>query len=340
MASEDDDPGMFEVFTWPWKMLVLSLRLTIIFCLLSFGVWLYCRLTNRRCKCTTRLDGKTALVTGGSTGIGYETARALASRGARVIFTCRNMEVGRKALAAMTEASGNGDVVLKHLDLCSFGSVRRLAQDIIDTEPRLDILVNNAGRSAPPERTLTSDGFETTIQSNHLGPALFTALLLDLLRRSAPSRVVFVSSMVHAWSKLDVDDAFLQRRYSNSRVYGLSKLYNIYFARELSDKLRGQEVTVNVLHPGLVKSRFFRETPTTYFGKFLRYVIVPLFAKSPQEGAQTSIHLCLSPDLAHTSGRYFMECQETRPAAHAVDPVLQRRAWDITEQALEMRIAE
>lgn len=302
-GDEDDAAGLYTVVQWAWNSLVFAVRLTIILCLLAFGTWLYCRLTNRRCKCTTRLDGKTALVTGGSTGIGYETAKALASRGARVIFTCRNMEVGRKALATMTEASGHGNVVLKHLDLCSFGSVRRLAQDIVDTEPRLDILVNNAGRSAPPDRTLTSDGFETTIQSNHLGPALLTKLLLELLRKSAPSRVVFVSSMVHAWSKLDVDDAFLEHRYSHSRVYGLSKLYNIYFARELADKLRGEDVTVNVLHPGLVKSRFFRETPTTWFAKFLRYVIVPLFAKvsSPANNLQGSVVTARQATRAFTS---------------------------------------
>ncbi|KAK8774579.1 hypothetical protein V5799_010891 [Amblyomma americanum] len=335
---EDEDAALWAFLEAIWDTVVFVVRVAIIAFALTFVAWLYCRLSQRRCKCTTRLDGKTALVTGGSTGIGYETAKALASRGARVIFTCRNMQVGQQALAAMTEASGGGDVVLKHLDLCSLASVRRLARDILENEPRLDLLVNNAGRSAPPRRTLTADGFETTIQSNHLGPALLTSLLLDLLKRSAPSRIVVVSSMVHAWAELDPDDAFLEHHYSHSRAYSVSKLLNIYFARELADKLRGEQVTVNALHPGLVKSRFFREPPTTRFAKFLRYVVIPIFGKSPSEGAQTSIHLCLAPELAHTTGRYFMECREAKPAAHALNPVLQRQAWDITEQALNERL--
>lgn len=337
-GEDDGDAAILQLLQTAWDSALFAVRTAAVVFALTFLAWLYCRLSHRRCKCASRLEGKTVLVTGGSAGIGYETAKALASRGARVIFTCRNMQVGRQALDAMIEASGGGDVVLKQLDLCSLASVRRLASDILETEPRLDLLVNNAGRSAPPQRTLTIDGFETTIQSNHLGHALLTGLLLDLLRRSAPSRVVVVSSMVHAWAQLDPDDPFLERHYTPSRAYGLSKLYNVYFARELADKLRGEQVTVNALHPGLVKSRFFREPPTTYCAKFLRYVVIPLFGKSPSEGAQTSIHLCLSPELAHTTGRYFMECHDARPAAHALDPVLQRQAWEITEQALNVRL--
>ncbi|XP_037518085.1 retinol dehydrogenase 14 [Rhipicephalus sanguineus] len=337
-GEDDGDTTLLRLLKTTWESALFAVRAAVLVFTFTFLTWLYCRLTTKQCKCTTRLEGKTALVTGGSVGIGYETAKALACRGARVIFTCRNMQVGKQALASMIEASGGGDIVLKQLDLSSLASVRSLANDILANEPRLDLLVNNAGRTAPFQRTLSVDGLETTIQSNHLGPALLTGLLLDLLKRSAPSRIVVVSSMVHAWVHLDPDDPFLEHHYTHSRAYGLSKLYNLYFARELAGKLRGELVTVNALHPGMVKSRFFREQATTYFSKFLRYVVIPLFGKSPSEGAQTSIHLCLSPELTHTTGRYFMECHETMPAEHAMDPVLQRQAWDITEKALNVRL--
>ncbi|KAH8024388.1 hypothetical protein HPB51_022872 [Rhipicephalus microplus] len=182
------------------------------------------------------------------------------------------------------------------------------------------------------------DGLKTTTQSNHLGHALLTSLLLDLLKCSAPSRVVIVSSMAHAWARLKPDDPFLEHHYTHSRSYGLSKLYNLYFARELADKLRGEQVTANALHPSLVRSRFFREPVTTYYSKFLGYVVILLFVKSPLEGAPTSIHLCLSPKLTHRTGRYFMECRETMPDEHAMDPVLQLKTWDVTEQALNVHL--
>ncbi|KAH7951484.1 hypothetical protein HPB52_009801 [Rhipicephalus sanguineus] len=299
-GEDDGDTTLLRLLKTTWESALFAVRAAVLVFTFTFLTWLYCRLTTKQCKCTTRLEGKTALVTGGSVGIGYETAKALACRGARVIFTCRNMQVGKQALASMIEASGGGDIVLKQLDLSSLTSVRSLANDILANEPRLDLLVNNAGRTAPFQRTLSVDGLETTIQSNHLGPALLTGLLLDLLKRSAPSRIVVVSSMVHAWVHLDPDDPFLEHHYTHSRAYGLSKLYNLYFARELAGKLRGE--------------------------------------LSPSEGAQTSIHLCLSPELTHTTGRYFMECRETMPAEHAMDPVLQRQAWDITEKALNVRL--
>lgn len=332
---DDGDDETFEYIVRGVRGTVDLLVNTVIVALvLTFGAWLYCRCTQGKCKCRGRLDGKTVLITGGSTGIGYETTKLLAARGARVIFTCRNMLVGEAARKEIMEVTSNPGVVMKHLDLCSLKSVREFAEDFLANEEQLNILINNAGRAGPPQRTVTIDGFETTIQSNHLGPFLLTHLLLDLIKNSAPSRIIMVSSMVHSWVQLDLDDFFLERRYSNSKVYGVSKLLNIYFARELADRLRGEGVTVNALHPGLVGTRIFRDPPATFTSKFLRYVVVPLFAKSPLEGAQTVVHLALAPELENTSGKYFMECKEAEPSTHALDPVLQRRAWEISEAAL------
>lgn len=328
---DDDATGLLA---YVWGTIVLLVRTAIVVGVLTFAGWIYSRVTLRKCKCTNRLDGKTVLLTGGSTGIGYETVKVLAARGARVIFTCRNTHVGEVALKQIIKETSNPDVVMKRLDFCSLNSVRQFADDFLENENQLNILINNAGRAGPPERSVTRDGFETTIQSNHLGHFLLTHLLLDLIKKSAPSRIIVVSSMVHSWAKLDVDDFFVEKRYSPARVYGVSKLLNIYFARELSDRLRGEGVTVNALHPGLVRSMFFRDPPVTFISKFLRYVVIPMFGKSPLEGAQTTIHLALAPELEHTSGKYFVECQEAKPAAHALDPVLQRRAWELTERAL------
>ncbi|CAN7999982.1 unnamed protein product, partial [Ixodes hexagonus] len=316
------------------SLVFLVVRVTIVTGVLSFLVWLYCRVTQGKCKCMNRLDGKTVLITGGSTGIGYETARVLAARGARVIFTCRDMQVGEAARKKIVEVTSNPNVFAKRLDLCSLTSVRQFAEDILSTEEQLHIFINNAGRAGPPVRTLTGDGFETTVQSNHLGPFLLTHLLLDLIKKSAPSRIIVVSSMVHSWAKLDIDDFFVERNYNHSKVYGVSKLLNIYFARELADRLRGEGVTVNALHPGLVKSQFFRDPPVTLISKFLRYFVIPVFAKSSLEGAQTTIHLALAPELQNTSGKYFMDCKEAKPSSHVFDPVLQRKAWQMSEKVL------
>lgn len=333
-ADGEEDGQIFEVLEYIWHTVLFLIRTTVVASVITFAAWLYCRVSQGKCKCMNRLDGKTVLITGGSTGIGYETARTLAARGARVIITCRDMEVGETALKKIISVTGNPNVALKYLDFCSLGCVKRFAEDILSTEEELHILINNAGRAGPSVRTMTRDGFETTIQSNHLGPFLLTHLLLDLVKKSAPSRIIVVSSMVHYWSQIDLDDFFVERRYSHTKAYGISKLLNIYFAQELADRLRGERVTVNSLHPGLVRTRFFRNYPVTVVSRFFRLLLVPLFAKSPYEGAQTTIHLALAPELANTTGKYFMDCKEAKPGSHTRNPVLQRKIWEMSEKVL------
>ncbi|XP_064484315.1 retinol dehydrogenase 14-like [Ornithodoros turicata] len=322
------------VSEYAWVAIVIIAQISAVLSFIAFIIWLYCRITVGRCKCLNRVDGKTVLITGGCTGIGFETAKTMAARGGRVIFTCRNLEYGELAQQKIIEQTGNTEVFVKRLDLASIPSVRFFAKQFLETEKRLDILIANAGRTAPRQRTVTNDGFEITIQSNHLGHFLLVNLLLDLIKKSAPARIVVVSSMIHRWATFDIDDFFVERHYSQSRAYGISKLLNIYFARELSDRLRGCDVTVNSLHPGLVKTKFYRDTPHTLLGRFLVTVAIPLFSKSPTEGAQTSIHLSLSPELEHTTGKYFMDCKETRPVASALNPVLQRKVWETSEKCL------
>src|ERR1700722_14919040 len=210
------------------------------------------------------MKGKTVVVTGGNSGIGFETAAALASMGARVLVTARNADKGRNAVAAITQRSGGGGLVqLVVFDLADLASVRRGAAEILEQAPRIDVLVNNAGLVLT-DRAETVDGYEATFAINHLGPFLLTNLLTDRLVASAPSRVVNVASTAHRSARhgLDFEDLQAATVYKLSRVYARSKLANIYFSNELARRLEGTGVTVNSLHPGTVATGWGRDGDT------------------------------------------------------------------------------
>ena len=224
-----------------------------------------------RCHSTKRLDGKTVVITGGNTGIGKETAVDLAKRGARVIIGCRNLEKGKEALKEIQERSGSKDVFLEKIDLASLDSVRKFADSVLISESRLDILINNAGVMACDYQK-TEDGFEMQFGTNHLGHFLLTMLLLDLIKKSAPSRIVNVSSTAHTLGsgKIHFDDINFEKDYSPYEAYFHSKLANVLFTRELSKRLEGSHVTVNSLHPGAVKTDLER-----HFSAYLQILVVP-----------------------------------------------------------------
>uniref|UniRef100_A0A3Q3A9K7 Si:dkey-23o4.6 n=1 Tax=Kryptolebias marmoratus TaxID=37003 RepID=A0A3Q3A9K7_KRYMA len=191
------------------------------------------------CRSLVRLDGKTVLVTGANTGIGKETCRDLAGRGARVVMACRDLPRAERAAEEIRRSTGNGNVVIRHLDLASIYSVTQFAKDFLGSEDRLDILINNAGVMMCP-RWITEDGFETQMAVNHLGHFLLTNLLLPMLKSSAPSRVINVSSIAHQGGHIDFDDLFFSRKtYSPLESYRQSKLANVLFTRELARRLRG-----------------------------------------------------------------------------------------------------
>ena len=229
---------------------------------------------------------KTVVVTGGNSGIGFETSAALASMGARVIVTARSAERGRAAVAAITSRLGaDARVQLVVFDLSDMASVRRGAAEILDQAPRLDVLVNNAGLLLS-NRTETVDGFETTFATNHLGPFLLTNLLLDRLRSSATSRIVTVSSSVHTRARKGVrfDDLQSARRYRGSQVYAETKLENILFTQELARRLEGTGVTANALHPGAVRTGYGRDGDARGMIAVVLAVMRPFFL-SPEEGS-------------------------------------------------------
>lgn len=281
---------------------------------------------------------KLVVITGGNAGIGKETAVALAREGFRVIITSRDPSRGASALEEIRGRSASDAVDMMALDLAHFESIRRFAADLLAATDRLDVLVDNAGLVLQT-RTTTDDGFETTFGVNHLGHFLLTNLLLDGLRANPDgARVVVVSSHAHKMARrgLDFDDLQSERRYRGFAAYSRSKLANVLFTRELARRLEGTSVTANALHPGYVNSRFGRDGDT--HGAFaLGARIGSVFAISPEAGAQTSIYLGASPDVAGITGEYFFKGRPTATSSAARDDAAARRLWEVSEQLVGSR---
>lgn len=281
---------------------------------------------------TTNMQGKVVLITGGNTGIGKATAIALAKLGAQVTITSRSPEKGQAALAQIRRESGSDAVQCLRLDLASLAGVRSFAAEFIAQHPRLDVLINNAGLMLS-ERTETDDGFETTFGVNHLGHFVLTQELLPLLKRSAPARIVVLSSDAHrgAPGGLNFDDLQTRGKYRSFPVYCRSKLANLLFTLELADRLRGSGVTVNAVHPGFVNSEFAGSEDTggvIQFGmKLLRWAMI-----TPEQGALTSVFLASAADVADVSGRYFVRRKQVRPSRAALDRGAALRLWEVSEQ--------
>jgi NAD(P)-dependent dehydrogenase (short-subunit alcohol dehydrogenase family) len=257
------------------------------------------------------LEGRTFLITGANTGIGLETARALAARGARVYLAVRSEERGRRAIEEICGRSGNRSLALLTLDLGDLNSVRRCAEAFLATGEPLHGLINNAGLAGA--RGMTLSGFEIAFGTNHVGPFLLTSLLLDRLRSSAPARVVNVASVAHHNARGIDWDAVRRptRSFTGMREYSVSKLANLLHAQELGRRLDGTGVTTYALHPGTVASDIWRRVPWPVRPLIKRRMI------TPEQGAQTSIYCATADQVAAESGRYYVDCRPTEPAAWA-----------------------
>jgi NAD(P)-dependent dehydrogenase (short-subunit alcohol dehydrogenase family) len=267
-----------------------------------------------------QMNGKTCLVTGANSGIGRVTALELARRGAHVVMVCRDRARGEAALAEIKQASGNEQVELMLCDLSSQADIRRFADEFKATHDRLDVLINNAGLYLRKRET-TVAGIEMTFAVNHLAYFLLTNLLLDVLKRSAPARVVNVSSDAHKHGHINFDDLQGEKSYSGVKAYCHSKLANILFTRELSRRLAGTRVTANCLHPGAVATGIFRALPKPI------EAVIKLLTISPEKGARTSVYLASSPDVEGVSGKYFVRSAEAPPSAEAQDDQVAARLW-------------
>jgi len=276
---------------------------------------------------TLPMAGKVVLITGGTGGIGKATAIGLATLGAGVGITGRDLARAEQAVADIRTASGNQAVDAFAAEMTSQAEVRRLAAAVLDAYSRLNVLVNNVGGFWAHRHT-TVDGVERTFALNHLAPFLLTNLLLGRLKASAPARVVTVSSHVQAEGRIDFDDLQGARRFSAQRAYSQSKLANIAFTNELARRLEGTGVTANSLHPGVVRTSFGGEDQAWFFS-MISGVVRP-FLKTPAQGAETSIYLASSRDMEGITGQFFVNRNPEVANKVAYDSDVTGRLWQVS----------
>jgi NAD(P)-dependent dehydrogenase (short-subunit alcohol dehydrogenase family) len=262
---------------------------------------------------------QTVLVTGATDGLGRALARELAGRGATVLLHGRDQERLEETRREIEQATGNDRLHSHRADLSSLEQVRRLGREVAAQQARLDVLVNNAGIAGEGPRELSADGHELRFAVNYLAPFLLTQLLLPLLRRSAPARVVNVSSVGQV--PIDFDDVMLERGYDGLRAYRQSKLAQVMFTFELAERRRAAGepgVTVNALHPAtLMDTKMALQT----FGYAMSTI---------QDGVEATLRLAVAPELDGVSGRYFDRLREARANAQAYDRAARRRLWSLS----------
>jgi NAD(P)-dependent dehydrogenase (short-subunit alcohol dehydrogenase family) len=284
------------------------------------------------------LSDRTFIVTGGNTGIGFETSRQLACQNGTVVIASRDVKRGADAVRRILSICPHAHVESATLDLASLDSVRAFATNFKNKHTQLHGLINNAGVMVPPF-SRTQEGFELQFGTNHLGHFLLTNLLLDTLAASAPSRIVAVSSMAHdaAAAEWDWEDVAQWRNNASYGIgwqaYGNSKLANILHAQELARRLQGTGVTAVSLHPGAVRTELQRHMLPEWVSNILMAPITYTGLKSPWEGAQTTLHAVLSSDVPAQSGAYLSDCA-VKPVTHPVylNAAAARRLWQLSEQ--------
>lgn len=278
--------------------------------------------------------GRVAIVTGSSSGIGFETARVLARKNATVIVAVRNLLKGRAAVDKIVSESQNADITVMELDLADLASVRKFALEFKENYSRLDLLINNAGVMVPPH-TQTRDGFELQFGTNHLGHFALTGLLIDLLKQTPNSRVVNVSSAAHTWGNLDFDDLHWEKRkYKKWQAYGDSKIANLYFTYALQQKLvnGSSNVTVAAAHPGWTATELQRNALLTSALNFI-------FAQKIEMGALPTLYAATAPGVKGAvyygpSGfremRGYPKKVSSVPLSH--DSEIAEKLWSVSEK--------
>src|SRR5262245_18451758 len=276
------------------------------------------------------MNGKICLVTGANSGIGKVTAMVLAAGGATVIMVCRNRDKGKAAHDEIVGKTRNKNVALMLADSSDLRQIMRLAAEVKAKYSRLHTLVNNAG-AYNGKRTITADGHEMTFAVNHLGYFMLTVELFDLMKSSAPARIVNVASEAHRNSHINFDDLNLENGYSCRKAYAQSKLANVLFTRELARRLEGTGVTANCMHPGFVGTNIFSNVRGV--GGMIMRLITP-FMRTPEKGADTVIWLASSPEVEGITGRYFIDRKDRRSNQESYNVAIASRLWEVSEQMI------
>ena len=283
--------------------------------------------------------GKICIITGSNSGIGKETAKCLAKMGAHVVMVVRCQERGEKARLEIVKQTGNNSIDLMICDLSSMDSIRRFAEEFKSKYNRLDVLINNAGAMFN-KRDVTPEGFEHTLAVNYLGPFLLTYELLDLLKSSAPSRIINVSSGLAKNGKVDLDDLQSEKNYSGTKayarvrapVYANTKLMLMMFTYELAKRLKGTGVTANVLMPGFVATNLGKNSGS--LSSSIMFKMVRPMQVNAKKGAETSVYLASSDDVKDISGKCFAKKKEVTTCPESYDEEIQKHLWNKTESML------
>lgn len=280
-----------------------------------------------------RLDGKTCIITGATSGVGYAAARRFAQGGANLALVCRNMEKA-ELIRAQLQKEFDIQVDLFQADLSDLSQVRKAGAEILAQFPRIDVLINNAGMHNT-RRKLTPDGFEMVFCVNHLASFLLTSLLLSRLIESAPAKIIQVNSEGHRFDGLDLDDLnWEKRRYKGLQGYGAAKTAQLLTVWEFADQLQGKGITINAMHPGAVATNIGMNNGFLY-RSYQKYILFPLL-KDPKISGEALFYLAASPEMAAVSGKFYNLTIEEKPAAHALDRELGKKVWQISQELTQL----
>ncbi|XP_062560030.1 retinol dehydrogenase 14 isoform X1 [Armigeres subalbatus] len=326
-----------SVLDWDSPISIVGYVVTATAVFLSlFKYYLY--ITCGKITSSRNMEGKTVIVTGANSGIGKETARDLAKRGARVIMACRNMETAAQARDEIIAESKNTNVFIKHVDMSSLASVRAFAYEILSSESVVDVLIHNAGVAEGLKAKVTPDGLIFSLATNYYGPFLLTHLLINMLKKSDQGRIVVVSSKLYRYAYVKRDLSNINPTHSlysivPSKMYNLSKFMEIMFTQELARRLQGTRITANCLHPGVIDTGIWRNIP---FPLNLVFKPIQWCFRTPEEGARCTVYVTVTPEVAQISGKYFRGCKVTEINQRVQNKEIQGKLWEASRALVKL----